>query len=220
MSADQIIIRDEVSEDVSAIHELTKIAFAPMPFSAGDEQHLIDALRADGELPVSLVAELKGEIVGHIAFSRVWLNGNPGDWFDLGPVSVKPDLQSRGIGSQLINHGLEQIKQLGAEGCVLIGYPSYYGRFGFRHDPDLTFNGKVNANFQHITFVGETPKAKVTFRACLSQSHATSSLRKSPRQGKHKNESNFSLLPKRYFHRQSLQPLVLTSKETSTRPRV
>lgn len=158
-----VSIRDEATDDVTAIHELTKIAFAPMPFSAGDEQHLIDALRADGALAVSLVAESQGEIVGHIAFSRVWLNGKPGAWFDLGPVSVKPDLQSRSIGSELINQGLERIKQLGAEGCVLIGYPSYYGRFGFRHDPDLTFNGEVNANFQHITFVGDTPKAKVTY---------------------------------------------------------
>jgi putative acetyltransferase len=156
-------IRDECPEDEAVIYHLTKIAFETMPYSEGDEQDLIDALRKDGALAVSLVALRGDEVVGHIAFSRVEIDGQPGAWFDLGPVSVKPNLQRLGIGSALIYEGLDRIKDLGAEGCVLLGYPSYYRRFGFVHDPDLTYNGEVNANFQQLTLKGKTPKGSVSY---------------------------------------------------------
>jgi putative acetyltransferase len=156
-------IRDERPEDVKAIYDITKAAFKPMPFSAGDEPDLINALRDDGALAVSLVAERNTEIVGHIAFSRVKIDGQTGYWFDLGPVSVKPGLQSLGIGSALIREGIKRIEAMGADGCVLLGYPSYYGRFGFAHDPALTYNGEANPNFQHLTIRGATPKGDVSY---------------------------------------------------------
>jgi putative acetyltransferase len=156
-------IRNERPEDAQAIYNLTQAAFKNMPYSAGDEQDLINALREDGALVVSLVAEQQSEIVGHIAFSRVKIGGGAGNWFDLGPVSVTPALQSQGIGSSLIREGLKRIEALRAEGCVLLGYPSYYGRFGFVHDPDLTFNGRSNPNFQQLTLKGETPKGEVLY---------------------------------------------------------
>jgi putative acetyltransferase len=156
-------IRDEQFGDIPAIYALTAAAFRPMPFSAGDEQDLIDALRADGALAVSLVAERGNSIVGHIAFSRVMIDGAPSQWFDLGPVSVTPSLQSLGIGSALIRAGLDRIRGLEADGCVLLGYPSYYQQFGFAHDPGLTFNGEINPNFQQLTFRGATPKGAVMY---------------------------------------------------------
>ncbi|MCU0883172.1 MAG: N-acetyltransferase [Hyphomonadaceae bacterium] len=156
-------IRDERPSDVEVIHDLTRMAFAPMPFSAGDEQDLILALRADNALALSLVAVLGEELVGHIAFSRVLIDGNVCDWFDLGPVSVRPELQSLGIGSALIRSGLERITSMGAAGCVLLGYPTYYCRFGFLHDPELRYNGEVNPNFQQLTLRGDTPKGSVTY---------------------------------------------------------
>lgn len=156
-------VRDEQPADIQAIYDLTKIAFAPMPYSGGDEQDLINALRADGALMVSLVALLDGAIVGHIAFSRVQINEQDGHWFDLGPVSVAPALQSRGIGSVLIQTGLVRIKAMDAHGCVLLGYPSYYSRFGFTHDPGLTYLNRANPNFQCITFKGSTPRGNVTY---------------------------------------------------------
>jgi putative acetyltransferase len=161
-------IRDERPEDVQVIYDITKAAFKPMPYSAGDEQDLINALRNDGALAVSLVAERDTEIVGHIAFSRVMIDGKPGNWFDLGPVSVKPDLQSLGIGSALIREGIKHIEAIGADGCVLLGYPSYYGRFGFSHDPELTYNGEANPNFQQLTLRGPTPKGDVGYHPAFA----------------------------------------------------
>lgn len=156
-------IRDERPSDVPAIYALTRSAFEPMPFSAGDEQDLINALRDDGALAVSLVAIRGSEIVGHIAFSRVMIDGQAVNWFDLGPVSVQPSLQSLGIGSALIREGLSKIAAMDAAGCVLLGYPSYYGRFGFLHDPNLRYNGDVNPNFQQLTLSGDTPRGSVTY---------------------------------------------------------
>jgi putative acetyltransferase len=156
-------IRDERPEDAQAIYDITQAAFKDMPYSAGDEQDLINALREDDALVVSLVAEQGDKIVGHIAFSRVKIDGEAGNWLDLGPVSVAPALQSQGIGSALIRQGLKRIEVLGAAGCVLLGYPSYYGRFGFAHDPGLTFNGESNPNFQQLTMKGETPKGEVGY---------------------------------------------------------
>jgi predicted N-acetyltransferase YhbS len=161
-------IRDERPGDAQTIYDITKAAFTPMPYSAGDEQDLIDALRADGALAVSLVAERDAEIVGHIAFSRVKIDGQFGNWFDLGPVSVKPGLQSIGIGSALIREGIKRIDAMNADGCVLLGYPSYYGRFGFTHDPDLTYLGEVNPNFQQLTIRGETPKGDVSYHPAFA----------------------------------------------------
>jgi putative acetyltransferase len=156
-------IRDERPQDIDSIYAITKAAFKTMPYSAGDEQDLINILRNDGALEVSLVAERGTEIIGHIAFSRVSISGAPGHWFDLGPVSVTPKLQSLGIGSALIRAGIERITAMGAEGCVLLGYPSYYGRFGFMHDPDLTYLGVANPNFQQLTIKGTTPKGDVHY---------------------------------------------------------
>ncbi|MBY0283476.1 MAG: N-acetyltransferase [Sphingomonas sp.] len=156
-------IRDERPEDVQTIYEITQAAFKPMPYSQGDEQDLINALRADGALAVSLVAERDAEIIGHIAFSRVTIDNQPGNWFVLGPVSVKPGLQSLGIGSALIREGIERIKALKADGCVLLGYPAYYGRFGFAHDPQLTCNSEAHPYFQQLTLRGATPKGDVRY---------------------------------------------------------
>lgn len=161
-------IRDERPSDVPAIYALTRTAFEPMPFSAGDEQDLINALRDDGALAVSLVAVRGDEIVGHIAFSRVKIDHEDRNWFDLGPVSVQPKLQSLGIGSALIREGLSRISRMGAAGCVLLGYPSYYGRFGFLHDPNLRYNGEVNPNFQQLTLEGETPQGSVTYHPAFN----------------------------------------------------
>jgi predicted N-acetyltransferase YhbS len=156
-------IRNERPADARAIYTLTAAAFADMPYSDGDEPELIEALRADGALDVSLVATVGDDIVGHIAFSRVTIDQSAGDWFGLGPVSVHPDRQRQGIGSALIREGLARIAAMGAAGCVLLGHIGYYGRFGFAHDPGLTFAGAVNPAFQVLTLKGETPRGEAVY---------------------------------------------------------
>jgi putative acetyltransferase len=108
-----------------------------MPFADGDEHELVAALRDRAALAVSLSADLDGRIIGHIAISHaVAADGSPG-WYALGPVSVLPEYQGRGIGSALINQALRQIEELGASGCILTGDPNYYVRFGFELAPAL-----------------------------------------------------------------------------------
>jgi predicted N-acetyltransferase YhbS len=158
-----ITIRPERPGDEATIHRLTEAAFRDMPFSEGDEQHLVDALRRDGDLALSLVAEDTARIVGHIAFSRVTISDGTPDWYDLGPVSVWPELHKQGIGSALIRQGIADLRARGAAGIVLLGSPAYYGRFGFRHEPQLSYPGPPPEYFQCLVLTGDLPKGEVTY---------------------------------------------------------
>jgi predicted N-acetyltransferase YhbS len=158
-----LTIRAERPGDEATIHRLTEAAFRDMPFSEGDEQHLVDALRRDGDLALSLVAEDAERIVGHIAFSRVAISDGTPDWYDLGPVSVWPELHRQGIGSALILHGIAELRERGAAGIVLLGSPVYYGRFGFRHEPQLRYPGPPPEYFQCLVLTGDLPTGEVTY---------------------------------------------------------
>ena len=94
-------IRPEIHTDIDAIYQLTQTAFAPMPYSDGDEGACINKLRADGDLTVSLVAVEAEAIVGHVAFSPVTIAGVSDNWFGLGPVSVAPKKQKTITASDL-----------------------------------------------------------------------------------------------------------------------
>ena len=107
-----------------------------MPYAGGDEQDLLNRLRDLGQLALSLVAIQGQRILGQVSFSPTTLSDGSGPWFGLGPVSVLPSHQNRGIGSQLIRSGLANIAARGALGCVLTGNPAYYQRFGFALAPD------------------------------------------------------------------------------------
>ena len=113
------------------------------------KQFIINALRAAGALTISLVAEVGGKVVGHIAFSPVTISDGSHDWYGVGPVSVLPEFQKQGIGKSLIQEGLSLLKAAGAKGCVLVGDPRYYERFGFRNLPDLILDGVP----QRVTFL-------------------------------------------------------------------
>ncbi len=134
---DIVLIRDERQENYGAVIELTQRAFAPMPFAAGDEQALIGKLRDAGALTISLVAELDGKVAGHVAFSPAFAKDGSQGWFALGPISVEPDLQKQGIGRRLIGQGLARLRQMEAAGCIVLGDPAYYPRFGFRPFPQF-----------------------------------------------------------------------------------
>jgi putative acetyltransferase len=163
-------IRPERPEDATTIRALTDAAFKGMPFSDETESKVIDALRAAGALTLSLVATEAGQILGHVAFSPVKINGEPGEWYGLGPVSVWPDRQRTGIGQALIRDGLRRLRSLGAGGCVLLGNPAYYGRFGFESDPDLRYVGAPPGAFQRLTLAGARPIGEVTFHPAFDVS--------------------------------------------------
>lgn len=152
------------------IGEITTAAFAPMPFSTGTEARIIEALRSSGALTISLVAEHDGEIIGHIAFSPILIDGEDRGWFGLGPVSVKRGMQGQGIGKALILTGLEQLNAGGAAGCVLLGDPGYYGRFGFSCDPELTYTGGPPEAFQFLVLNGPHATGAVSYHPAFDVS--------------------------------------------------
>ena len=147
-----MILRPEREGDIDAIRTLTETAFRTAPHADGTEHLIIDRLRAAGALTLSLVAEADGTIVGHVAFSPVSLSDGSRGWYGLGPISVDPARQGEGIGGKLIGEGLERLKALGATGCVLLGDPAYYSRFGFTPDPRLTLDGVPPEYFMRVAF--------------------------------------------------------------------
>jgi putative acetyltransferase len=158
-----IFIRSETDADVGPIADVTIAAFSTLPISNHTEQFIIAALRAANALTVSLVAEMEGRVVGHIAFSPVVMSdGSPG-WYGLGPVSVLPEYQRQGIGGALIHEGLSRLKGLGARGCCLVGHPEYYKRFGFRNPRGLVHEGVPEDVFFAMSFDGHIPKGTVEF---------------------------------------------------------
>ena len=158
-----MIIRKETDKDIEAIRLLTKRAFAPMPYSNGTEPAIIDALRDQDQLTLSLVAEDKGTVVGQISFSPVTIDQVHDNWFGLGPVSVLPEKQGQKIGSQLINTGLDWLKENGAKGCVLIGNPDYYSRFGFVNETELYYGSLDRAFIQKLTFLGPARNGQLKY---------------------------------------------------------
>ena len=158
-----IIIRGETAADIDAITKVTIAAFKNLEISKQTEHFIVEALRSAGALTLSLVAELDGRVVAHIAFSPVTISdGTPG-WYGLGPVSVLPQYQGRRVGTALIENGLFELKKLKAAGCCLVGHPDYYGRFGFENPPGLVYEGVPQEAFFAFSFNGHIPKGTVTF---------------------------------------------------------
>ncbi|GMN03452.1 GNAT family N-acetyltransferase [Erythrobacter sp. MTPC3] len=158
-----ITLRPEMPGDEETIHRLTEAAFRDMPFSDGDEHHLVDQLRKAGDLTLSLIAEDAERIVGHIAMSPVTITDGARDWYGLGPVSVWPEIQRRGIGGALIKRAIADIRASGAKGIVLLGSNEYYPRFGFMREPQLTYPGAPAEYFQCLVLDGELPSGTVSF---------------------------------------------------------
>ncbi|PCE24356.1 GNAT family N-acetyltransferase [Burkholderia ubonensis] len=137
---DVVTLRDERASDVAAIARVIAAAFAAAPQRGQFEQRIVDALRADGCLGVSLVAERDERIIGHVAFSPVTIgDGGESGWYGLAPLAVLPDCQRQSVGAGLVRTGLDALRRLGARGCVVLGDPAYYARFGFGPAGDLVF---------------------------------------------------------------------------------
>lgn len=158
-------IRPEAPGDEMAIHDLVRRAFAPMPFSGGDEQDLVDALRADGDLVQSLVAvDNGGAIIGHIAFSPVTIDNQECRWFQMAPVSVSPEVQRTGIGSALIETGIAALREAGARGVAVVGNPAFYERFGFTVVKELAPLSAHDAPyFRAMVLAGEAPSGTLRY---------------------------------------------------------
>ena len=160
-------IREESPGDEAAIAALVAAAFAGAPHSAGTEAAIVAALRAAGALSLSLVAVEGGAAVGHVAFSPVAIGGRACGWLGLGPLAVLPGRQGGGIGGALVRAGLARLRAAGAAGCVLLGEPGYYRRFGFRAEPGLSLAGVPPAYFLALPFGAAVPRGPVTYHAAF-----------------------------------------------------
>lgn len=163
MPAMNPLIREEGPLDATAIHAVTAAAFLNAPHTAHTEQYIVDTLRKAGALAISLVAEQGGEVVGHVALSPVVVSDGSEGWYGLGPISVKPELQGQGIGSLLMRAALERLRERRAAGCVLVGDPSYYSRFGFNPEPSLLLPNVPPQYFQALPLGPSLPRGVVTF---------------------------------------------------------
>lgn len=164
----KMIIRDEKDTDFGAISEVTIAAFNTLTISNHTEQFIINALRKTNALTVSLVAEIDGQVVGHIAFSPVTISDGSPDWYGLGPVSVLPEYQRQGVGKALIHEGLARLKAMGGKGCALVGDPRYYKRFGFRNSPTMIHEGIPQDVFLVLPFDEKIPQGTVVFHEGFS----------------------------------------------------
>ena len=163
-----INIRPECNDDIDAIEKITIEAFKNHPHSNETEHHIVAKLRNDNALSISLVAEINNVIVGHIAFSKVTINDQFIEWYGLAPVSVKPEYQNQGVGSQLVLSGLNAIRELNAKGCVLLGEPEYYKRFVFKALGELVFKGVPPEYFQSLLLIGDMPNGNIEYHEAFA----------------------------------------------------
>ncbi|MEM8942746.1 MAG: N-acetyltransferase [Pseudomonadota bacterium] len=162
-----VVIREERASDVVAIHDLTVAAFSNAPHTDNTEHLIVNALRHAGALTASLVAMENEQLIGHVALSPVRIldgtSESTSNWFGLGPVSVEPGMQGQGVGSKLVRAALKQLEVLRANGCVLLGEPEYYCRFGFSPLPGLVLPGVPIEYFQAIVLRGTPPTGTVFY---------------------------------------------------------
>ncbi|MBN2568257.1 MAG: N-acetyltransferase [Deltaproteobacteria bacterium] len=159
----KVVIRDETDTDVGAITEVTVAAFKTLEISNRSEQFIIEALRAADALTLSLVAEVDGRVVGHVAFSTLSISDGTRNWYGLGPLSVLPKYQRRGIGKALTREGFSRLIDMDAQGCCLFGHPDCYRRFGVDNMPVLEHGGGLREVSFALSFYGHIPQGTVTF---------------------------------------------------------
>ena len=164
----ELNIRKENINDIEQIHEVITAAFLDVPYSDQSEPFIVKSLRDSGALTASLLAERDGHVLAHVALSPVSVSNLADGWYGLGPISVAPAEQSNGIGSQLMFAAMEALKELDAKGCVLLGDPKFYQRFGFRPVEGLVYPGVPQEYFQALLLEGAYPEGEVVYHEAFS----------------------------------------------------
>lgn len=163
-----IQIRPEQSQDIAAIELITVAAFRNAAHASHTEQFIVRALRSSGQLSVSLVAVEHGNVIGHVALSPIAISSGVPNWYGLGPISVSPTHQGQGVGSRLITQALARIRTLDASGCVVLGDPDYYAKFGFKPVRSLVLLGALPQYFQALSFAGPVPSGTVSYHEAFA----------------------------------------------------
>ncbi|MBX3540334.1 MAG: N-acetyltransferase [Chelatococcus sp.] len=154
-----MLIRNETAVDIRAISGLVTEAMQMLAQSIGTEAGIVEALRADGALALSLVAEEDGEVIGYLAVSPARV-GKQGGWALIGPLVVLPSRHRQGIGKGLMAEALRRLRAT-SRGAALVGDPAYYGRFGFRAFPGLGVTGCPPEVVQALPFDGTEPRGEL-----------------------------------------------------------
>ena len=164
----ETIIRPETDEDIPAIYQVNKLAF-----KRENEAQLVNRLREEDAIILSLVAELDGQIIGHILFSPVTITDGEFQWqaIGLGPMAVLPEFQNQRIGSALIRSGLDELKKLGHDIVIVLGHPEYYPRFGFKPSKPFGIQWEINVP-DKVFMVAELSEGALNGRKGIVRYHS------------------------------------------------
>ncbi|MBL8646696.1 GNAT family N-acetyltransferase [Sphingosinicella xenopeptidilytica] len=154
-----MLIRNETTADIPAISRLVTEAMLLLPQSTGTEARIVEMLRAEHALALSLVAEEQGEVIGYLAASAAWI-GTQGGWGLIGPLAVLPSRHRQGIGTALMAEAVRRLRTT-SRGAALVGDPAYYGRFGFRSFPGLSVAGCPPEVVQALPFDDIEPRGEL-----------------------------------------------------------
>ncbi|MDJ0925523.1 MAG: N-acetyltransferase [Acidimicrobiia bacterium] len=160
----EVTIKPETADDQQAIYDMNVAAFD----GRVEEADLVDALRTAGDLLLSLVAWHGDQIVGHVAFSRVTIDGaeGPEGGVALAPVGVQPEHQNCGVGTRLIEAGIGQLAELGESVVLVVGNPAYYTRFGFSIEQGTGYPSDYSGNYYMALLLdttSTTPRGPVRY---------------------------------------------------------
>lgn len=161
-------IRAEEAGDIDAITTITREAYADNPHSRHSEHLIVNGLRSGRALALSLVAVLDGAVIGHVAFSRVDISDGATGWYCLGPLAVAAAGRGLGAGSQLVREGLAGLQDMGGNGCVVLGPPAFYRRFGFAHNPEIMIQGEAQDRFLALAFAGAQAGGVVNYHPAFN----------------------------------------------------
>lgn len=159
-----VLVEPEAPGDEAAIYQVNTAAFD----GRTEEADLVGALRDAGDLVLSLVARYHGEIVGHVAFSRVSIDdaAGPTGGVALAPVGVRSELQDRGVGRELIERGIKLLSERGETVILVVGNPTYYTRFGFTAAAGESYPSVYSGAYFMALLLGEAnpaPAGPVTY---------------------------------------------------------
>lgn len=149
-----LVIRPAAPADRAVIRDLVTAAFGQLA-----EADLVDALVANGDAVLELVATQEGEIVGHILFSRLFVEADEGrvPAVALAPLAVRPKRQDSGIGTALVEHAHALLKHGGDSLSVVLGEPAFYGRFGYDHERAAGFASDYQCEALQALAWGDAP---------------------------------------------------------------
>lgn len=160
-----MLIRNETDSDLPAIRAVVTEAMKLLTQSTGTEAAIVDGLRADNALSLSLVAEDGDEVVGYLAASHARIGQGAG-WGLIGPVAVLPSRHGQGIGSALMAEALLRLRE-SCKGAALVGDPGYYGRFGFRAFPKLRVGDCPSQFVLALPFGATEPEGELIHHAAF-----------------------------------------------------